>query len=185
MKICVDAGHGMSAARMGLYDPGAVAALPSERFEEADIALDWALELGVELQARGQQVYYTRRNRLDPCPTGIRASRAQQQGCTVFVSMHANAFTTAQANGTETLYRSNASEPVARAVNTALVAAMGTKDRGPKYRDNLAVLKFSGVAILIEMGFITNDDDREKMLDSSMRTAGVLAIASSLLRSLP
>jgi N-acetylmuramoyl-L-alanine amidase len=184
MIICVDPGHGMNAARMGLYDPGAVASLPGERFEEADVALDWSLELGQALRDRGQTIHYTRQNRTDPAPTVIRATRAVNWGCRVLVSVHCNAFHTALANGTETLYRSPASETPAKVVNAALVKVLDTVDRGAKYRPELAVLKFPHIAILVELGFITHAGDREKLLNPELRAQGVDAIASSLLKSL-
>ncbi len=39
MKICLDSGHGHGNRKIGVYDPGAVAA----GIAEADIALQWAL----------------------------------------------------------------------------------------------------------------------------------------------
>jgi N-acetylmuramoyl-L-alanine amidase len=52
------------------------------------------------------------------------------------------------------------------------------RDRKIKQRTDLAVLKFSGVAVLVELGFIANDADRTKLLDAQIRDAVVRQIAA-------
>lgn len=180
MLIALDPGHGMSAATLGRYDPGAV----SGAHQEADIVLDWCESIAPELIDRGARVWWTRRNRVDPVPTRLRATRAAHAGCNALLSIHCNAFTAASANGTEVLYRAQANEPAARSVSAALAAAIGTRDRGPKYRPTLSVLRFQGRALLVELAFISHDGDRAKLLDPAMRAAGAQAIATSFLRSL-
>ena len=51
------------------------------------------------------------------------------------------------------------------------------RDRKIKQRTDLAVLKFSGTAVLIELGFIANDKDRGKLLDAQMRDSITRMIA--------
>ena len=49
------------------------------------------------------------------------------------------------------------------------VSTTGLRDRDIKERPDLAVLKFKGPALLIELGFIANDKDRGVLLNPAMR----------------
>jgi N-acetylmuramoyl-L-alanine amidase len=51
------------------------------------------------------------------------------------------------------------------------------RDRKLKRRTELAVLRFTGPAVLIEPGFIANDADRAKLLDARTRDAVTTAFA--------
>jgi N-acetylmuramoyl-L-alanine amidase len=57
-------------------------------------------------------------------------------------------------------------------------------DRKIKLRTDLMVLKFDGTAMLIEPGFIANDDDREKLLDAQMRDSIVRTIADVVIEQM-
>ena len=46
-----------------------------------------------------------------------------------------------------------------------------------KQRTDLAVLRFAGPAVLVELGFIANDADRAKLLNAQMRDAITQTIA--------
>jgi N-acetylmuramoyl-L-alanine amidase len=52
------------------------------------------------------------------------------------------------------------------------------RDRKIKQRTDLAVLKFQGVAVLVELGFVANDGDRAKLLDAQVRQAVVRSVAA-------
>ena len=65
-------------------------------------------------------------------------------------------------------------------MQTALIAATKLRDRGIKQRPDLAVLKFKGPAVLVELGFIDNDKDRDTFLDPLVRDKVCKAIAASL-----
>lgn len=51
------------------------------------------------------------------------------------------------------------------------------RNRGIKERTDLEVLKFNGLAILLELGFIANDKDRTKLLEPQVREAICSAVA--------
>jgi len=179
VKICIDPGHGMGAASLGVYDPGAVAA----GVEEADVALDYSFALKTALEERGQSVWMTRQSRQDPSLTTMRARRAESQACSMLVSIHLNAFSAPSANGTETLYGNAQSMRLAQAAQDATRSAFGFADRGIKSRPELAALKFrSGPSILLELGFISNAGDRAEMLDPTRRAFFGHAVATALLR---
>lgn len=177
--ICLDPGHGMSNRRAGAYDPGACAFGK----KEAEIAMDWVNELRVILQARGHKVVRTRINGSDPAPVGERAGIAEEYGCDIMLSIHCNA-ANGSANGTETFYRGEFNKELASKINAALCAALGTKSRGVKtesasQHSRLAVMSFQP-CFLIELGFIDNAGDLEKMIDPVRRLAACEAIAELL-----
>jgi len=177
--VCLDAGHGMSNRRAGAYDPGACAFGK----KEAEIAMDWVNELRVILQARGHKVVRTRINGSDPAPVGERAGIAEEYGCDIMLSIHCNA-ANGSANGTETFYRGEFNKELASKINAALCAALGTKSRGVKtesasQHSRLAVMAFQP-CFLIELGFIDNAGDLEKMIDPARRLAACEAIAELL-----
>lgn len=174
MKVCIDAGHGHSNRDPGRYDPGAVYGA----IFEADIALAVALHLRDECLRRRWKVFMTRTSSAEPAPLHRRASRATMASCDCLVSIHCNSFDSATAQGTETLYRS--SKMFATAINNAVIAALGTANRGVKARPDLAVLKFDGPAALVELAFISNPHDRAILIDPFAQQRAALAIADGL-----
>ena len=171
MKICIDAGHGG-------HDPGAVNGI----YKEADIALQIALRLGSLLEKNGNEVVYTRKN-----DTFIelydRCKIANTTGCDCFVSIHLNSADNKQAHGTETLvYGPNMSATrLAEIVNRNMVNATGFRDRGVKYRPELCVLKRTKMpAILVETGFVSNDEEAKDLISEATELAIAKAICDGI-----
>jgi N-acetylmuramoyl-L-alanine amidase len=169
MKVCIDPGHGMSNRSPGVCDPGCTHTEGSFQFREADIVLKYGLSLKDVLRARQIDVFMTRDDNSDHAPVGSRAANAKRSGCDVYVSLHMNDVEDDAANGLEVLYRDNQDKPLAQRAQDALIKATKLRDRKIKQRTDLAVLKFDGPAILIELGFIANDKDREILLNPQMR----------------
>jgi len=180
MKIAIDPGHGMSNATSGVFDPGAVAREAGETFREADMVLRYGLALKDILRSRGIEVFMTRDDDEDRAPVGERAGNAERAGCDVFVSLHMNSFEAPSANGLEVLFRDNADAAFAKAMHDGLVEVTGLRPRGTPQRTKLAVLKFEGPAILIELGFISNTRDRTELLNPEMRARVCAKIADVL-----
>lgn len=184
VKICIDPGHGMGNRTAGVYDPGACHEENGRKYEEADIVLDYARELAVALAALGHETMLTRGDRKAACPIGQRARKAELWKADALVSVHVNDADSDEANGVETLWRNPGSLELARAVQRALVAATGFKDRGVKIRQDLTVLSFDGPAILIELGFIAHDGNRAVLLDAGMRVKVCAAVAEAVVAAL-
>jgi len=181
MKVAIDPGHGMSNRQPGSYDPGGTHAEAGFRFEEAEIALRYALALREALRSRGSSVFLTREDARDHAPLGERAANAKLAGAQILVSLHVNAVEDARASGVEVLYRGEASQPLAQTLQTAIVAVAKLRNRGIKPRDDLAVLRFPGPAALVELGFIGNDADRAVLVNPARRHAICEAIAEAVL----
>jgi N-acetylmuramoyl-L-alanine amidase len=186
MTICVDPGHGMSNRRKGVYDSGAVGGNGTDQITEAEIVMTWANELCAVLLAMEYKVIRTRVGHKDPAPVGMRAKIAADYKCDVLISLHCNA-ANGQANGTETFYRGGANKALASDCNTAIVASLGTRDRGIKTESQsqhprLAVLNFPR-AVLIELGFIDHTGDSRAMTDDAMRKAACHALACAICKN--
>lgn len=178
MKIAIDPGHGMSNRSQNVFDPGATHTEAGIVFREADIALKYGLTLKDVFRSRGHDVFMTRDDDSDHAPVGSRARNAQDAGCDVFVSLHLNDFDDDSANGLEVLFRGDDDEGLARELQDSLIRITGFSDRGIKRRTDLAVLRFNGRAVLIELGFIANDNNRNSLLNPAMRASVCDAIAN-------
>lgn len=182
MKICFDPGHGLGNKSRTVFDPGAIA----NGVSEADVVLAYGLALKhVAKTVWNTDVYLTRDSDSDVTPVGRRDDMAKAAGCTHFVSLHCNSGPSS-AGGTETFYRDAADKQLAEKLNAAVVSALQFRNRGVKHEsetqhDRLAVLDFKGPACLIELGFLTNTANREKLLLRSSRLAVAHAILEALL----
>ena len=171
-RIAIDAGHGGR-------DPGAVNGI----YKEADIALQIALRLGSLLEKNGNEVVYTRKD-----DTFIelydRCKIANTTGCDCFVSIHLNSADNKQAHGTETLVYGASSEgacKLAEIVNRNIVSSTKFRDRGVKYRPELCVLRRTIMpAILVETGFISNDEELKSLLSDFVQELIVVAISDGI-----
>ncbi len=182
MKVAIDPGHGMSNRQFGVFDPGATHNENGTKHEEAAITLKYGLTLKDVFRARQHEVFMTRDDNQDHAPVGERAGNAKTAGAKCLISLHLNDFDDDSANGIEVLFRGEDDRPLAQKLQTELVQVTGFKDRHITPRNDLAVLKFQGVAVLIELGFIANDQNRETLLNPQRRQAVCEKIADVVLQ---
>lgn len=184
--VTIDAGHGGD-------DPGAIYRDEEGNVvaQEKDINLDVALRVQQKLEAAGVQVHMIRTTDtyVDFQQVG---SIANEMGTTLFVSIHTNSAEPAEASGIETWgyleggseYNGMTSKILSQNIQDELIAATGAKDRGIKDGKNLAVIRTTQMpAALVEVGFITNAEDRQKMLDASYRDQLAEAVTQGVLKS--
>lgn len=160
IKVCIDAGHGGK-------DPGAV---KGKRYEKDD-TLRFAKRLGKVLKANGVEVIYTRTTDIFESPSE-KAKKGNNTKADFFVSMHRNASSKASAHGTEVLvYSQNGiKNEIAKNICEGF-KKVGFTDRGVKVQPTLAVLRETNMqAILVEVGFISNQGDNE-LLDKKFYSA--------------
>ena len=134
--------------------------------EESGIVLTASRIFSMVARYRGHEVIETRTTD-EYVALGERTRIANEAGADFFVSFHANAATTENAHGIETLYHPDSVEgpKIARFVQNRLIQVSAGKDRGIKSRPDLWVLRKTQMpAILVELGFITNIAE-ERMLN--------------------
>ena len=162
MKVFINPGHDQK------YDSGAVN--PNTGLREADVAAEAGALVVDYLEAAGCECQIMQSDNLAPTRAG-RSSYDDRQGPTVtetannwgadiFVSIHCNSANTA-AQGTEVeCFGGGAGEQLAQCIQSQIVDALGTTDRGIKSRPGLLVLRQTDMpAVLVEMAFIDNDED--------------------------
>ncbi|MCM3738117.1 PA14 domain-containing protein [Bacillus cytotoxicus] len=118
-----------------------------------------------------------------------RVQFAQQNNGDIFVSIHANGYN-GTANGTETYYwqsesygnpNTEESRVLAEKVQSRLVDALETKNRGVKDGDLYVVRENTMPAILAELAFIDNPKENEKLGSEYWRQRAAEAIYSGIL----
>mgnify|MGYP006048975111 FL=1 len=156
--IVIDPGHGGK-------DPGAV----SGKAVEKAIVLNVANKLKQKLEAAGAIVKMTRTG--DTYPSlEQRVQFARDNYGEIFISLHANA-AGASAQGTETFYSISANDnekedyALATFINSEIVKNANMKDRGVKREDYYVIRNLYIPSVLVELGFVTNSEDRSKLVN--------------------
>lgn len=151
-KVFLDAGHGGK-------DPGAL----GNGLQEKDIALSVTLKVGNILANHGVTVGYSRTTDIF-LELADRATRANNFGANVFVSVHCNAFSDTSAKGVETYSYpgSTTGANLSKSIQNNIIASGAyTVNRGTKTAD-FAVLRLTNMpAALVELAFITNAQDAD------------------------
>jgi N-acetylmuramoyl-L-alanine amidase len=165
VKICIDAGHGLTNGR------------PTGAVGNGIIEDGWAYVFSKRL------AHYLRKNKhsvvlsrpgFNNVDLDIRAKTAVGAQCELFLSIHLNAANSDDANGVEAFIVDNdqRSKTIAEKL-VGVVANAGLKNRGVKpdeqsHVGKLAVLRNTYKkmpAVLLEVGFLTNKFDASKLTD--------------------
>lgn len=163
--IVIDPGHGGK-------DFGTYSSKPP-RYKEKFINLTTAYMLKNYLTQMGYEVIMTRTNDVF-ISLDDRADLANENNPKVFVSLHYNSAPNKDAEGIEIFYyrskdnaaRSTTSKKLANAILKCTIMNTEAKSRGVKHGD-LAVLRETNMpAVLIEGGFLTNENEVVKLKDA-------------------
>lgn len=182
MKICIDAGHNITGADTGAIGVGGLA--------EGEVTFDIASALGKALSERGHEVILTRPSKDTVLGTTVATSLSErvrisnEGGCDLFISLHCNSATEA-ARGTEVLIsgRGGRAEEVGIKVAESISSALDTINRGVRvdteYLGNRLYVLHNTIcpAILVELAFITNREDANKLISRGGEFAGAIAAA--------
>ena len=147
----------------------------SQNFYEWEFNNDMQYKIKKRCEELGIKVFLTNPNpaTVSDIALSTRASLANDYWLrnskpkSIFISLHANAFSSASARGTETYHASNAStasKDFAKVLNNEVVKVMksldkNAKDRGVKCKDWTVIQKASMPSVLLEYAFYTNLDD--------------------------
>jgi N-acetylmuramoyl-L-alanine amidase len=175
--VVIDSGHGKT-------DPGA----SGNGLIEKELNLEIALRVYDLFESNNNiKVYLTRAN--DSYPTNVNRAKMANSIADLFISIHINSSTSSVPSGTETLYTVHStdvsgkltSQIAAEYLEDYLVKALQTTDRGIKNRSDLIVLNQTTVpAALVEIGFISNAADAEKLSKDSYKDIAANAIYSAI-----
>ena len=102
----------------------------------------------------------------------------------IFVSIHVNSAVATEPKGIETHYYHDYSVPLAKTVHSHLAKNIDTKDRG-LFKSKFYVINHTTVpAILVEMGFISNEEERNELVSDSRKQKTAKAIAEGIIEYL-
>lgn len=182
--IMLDAGHGGS-------DPGAQGNLNGTTIDEKDLTLSITYKVKSILESNGYKTSMTRTG--DTLPSlSERPAQANSEGCALFVSIHINSAEAESAHGTEVYWSEQnngstygvTSEQFAENVINPMLKYMESYDRGVKMA-NWAVIRRSQMpAILVEVGFISNTDELENMVDDNYQDKVATGIAEGIINTI-
>ena len=166
IKIYIDQGHNP-------VNPNAGAEGNSLR--EQDLVFPIGIELAELLRANGNfEVRLSRPTADTQLGTSnstslrLRVQDANSWGADYFISLHTNASEITSASGSEALVYSQPSQAAVLGADIleTLNRATGLANRGVKSRPGLYVLRRTAMpAVLVELGFITNERDATLMLE--------------------
>lgn len=177
--IVIDPGHGGK-------DQGTHSSV-QPAYEEKKVNLATARLVQRFLQKLGYKVIMTRTDD-SAVELSDRAVLANKSQCDLFVSIHYNSAPNKQASGIEVYYfnskediaRAKASEQLAGYVLQNVIDKTQAKARGVR-KGNFAVIRETRMpAILIEGGFLTNDVERDKILEPAYRKKIALGIVQGI-----
>lgn len=186
--IYLDAGHGGAETGAAAYG-----------YLEKNLNLNFTNQLATDLRQRGYELILSRTGDQYVSLTG-RSADANQSNADLFLSIHHNASANGAQSGIETFYyeyttgypstingnyhndaqRLTNSRYIAGLVQDNLINATGAINRGVK-RNTFAVVRETMVpAILIELGFIDNYNELQKVATPSYQQKMVKAIGSAV-----
>lgn len=174
--IIIDPGHGGEDA--GTESPF------KPKYQEKSLTLATSRMVRELLLQMGYQVQMTRNSDIF-IPLKQRALIANEAGSALFVSIHYNSAPSKDANGIEVFYylsekdkaRTDASKKLASTILAQVTKNTRAKSRGVKTA-NFAVIRETNMpAILIEGGFLTNQEEMQKIKDPDYVKQLALGIA--------
>lgn len=191
MTIVIDPGHGYCDSEdsngVGLgnfkFDPGAVGFI-----REIDANQGIAKELESQLKALGANVVRLK-TESENINTRQRPNVGREYGCDLFISIHANKFAgDASVRGTEVYYFTPYSQPLAASVSSQIASYFSgnvysdgaNKNRGAKYSYYKVTLQQDFPSILIETGFVSNEEDALALADPAHQKNIAAGIVSGI-----
>ena len=192
--IVIDPGHNYGG------DLGASSTIKGVTYNEVDLNMQVASKLKVELEKRGYNVVMTRYDGEKPIvevnqDLVDRVTLANKAKADLFISIHHNAMANLpEVKGVETYYSSaeqgegfkggavlnklEISKKVATAINDSIAKNLNLNNRGIK-DSQLFIRSTNMPSIIVEAGFITNEDEAKRCADpiSQQKLAETIADA--------
>ena len=202
-KVAIDPGHQGPGADTGGTEPlGPGSEEMKDKFAsgtqgvytgvpEYELTLAVSMQLQEELKNRGYEVIMTREDNNTAVSNVERAQIAAENGAQILVRIHADGSEDNSANGAMTMIPSadnpyvgqlhEESSRLGEEIINAYCQATGIKNNGVRLYDNMTGINWSTVPVtILEMGFMTNQSDDERMQDPEMQKNMVQGIADGI-----
>lgn len=166
--IVLDPGHGG-------YDPGAM----RNNVMEKNITMSIAKLIEKNLKAQGATVIMTR---TDDKFVSLedRVILSNNKKPDIFVSVHINSSENATAHGIETHYFKDDSLELAKSIHQAMTTEIEETNRGILKSRFYVIRHTNQPSVLLELGFISNDDERNLLLLPQQQEKFAKAIADGI-----
>lgn len=167
--IIIDPGHGGS-------DPGAT----RNNIQEKQLTIDISKKIAKKLEEQGAKVYMTR---YDDTFVSLsdRVDVTNNKKPDLFVSVHINACENEEINGIETHYWKDDSLDFAKAVHKSVMSKIDGNNRGV-IKSRFYVIRHTTIpAILLELGFISNPDERNELLSEERQEKSAEAVCEGII----
>ncbi len=177
--IYIDVGHG-----------GVDSGTKYKDLLEKDLNLEIGYELMGELENAGAKVYMTRYGDYDLSTNNAyfrkrsdlanRAKIINDSNCDMFISLHLNATTSSKWSGVQVFYDdvNLANEKIA----TYLQASLGGERKQMELNGHYMYERVKVPGVLIELGFLSNANDRAKLQDATERIKMVRKIVKGIVK---
>ena len=200
-RICIDPGHQEHAnLEQEPIGPGAAETKPKVSAgtqgiqtgtPEYKVTLIVAMQLKSELEKRGYTVIMTRTENNVNISNIERANIANQAGVDAFLRIHCDGSVIESWNGISILAKTqwnpydntlaDECNQLASDLLTAMCQATGAKNNGVSARDDMSGLNWCKVpSVLIEMGYLTNIAEEQKLLNPEYQAKLVQGMANGL-----
>ena len=161
-----------------------VAAFLGQRIAEKTMTLDVALRLRKKLLEAGYRVVMTRDSDVFvPLPGRVSVANSNQNA--IFICIHFNSATRAEANGIETYYYRRDAMALAANIHRNIIAGAPSENRGIRRRGYYVLRKTNIPAVLVECGFLTNPAEGQLALTAAYRDKLAEEITRGILGNLP
>ena len=158
---------------------------------EYQLNLEISLQLRDELEQRGYQVVMTRTDNETAISNMERAQYAAAQRSEIYVRIHANGDDSHTASGALTMSPSqnnpyipqlfDQSNHLSQCIIDSYCAATGFQNLGIQYTDTMTGINWSTIPVtILEMGFMTSQNDDLKMNDTEFQKTMVQGIANGI-----
>jgi N-acetylmuramoyl-L-alanine amidase len=197
--ICIDPGHGISSSKKqepmapdsSIMKPGYVSGAEGKTQTEEELNLEVALKLRDSLSDLGATVYMTRETHETELSNVGRAKFANEKNADMVVRLHADGIDDKSVYGISMLVPSSENLKNSQIVSESKIAGQEVlsqvvkytqgKGRGVVERSDMTGFNWSEVpVILLEMGFLTNDEEDARLSKDTYQDSIVKGVASGL-----
>lgn len=201
--VGIDPGHQGSWVDMSAQEPNAPGSSTMKtkctvgttgRFTgvpEYELNLEISLALRDELVSRGYEVIMTREDHDTAISNAERAQKVSEEGGEIYVRIHANGSDSTSVSGALGMCQSpqnpyvgdlyEDSYRLTESILNSYCEETGFGNLGIQYYDNMTGINWSSVPVtILEMGFMTNEQDDYAMQDPEMQIKMVQGIANGI-----
>ena len=172
-KIVIDPGHGGN-------DTGALRANVLEK----DLTLSIALKVREYLREEGLTNIIMTRESDKTLTLDDRVQIANTNDAAIFVSIHINASVKSEIKGIETHYYTDRGYTLAKLMHKEIMGNVSAIDRG-LFKSKFYVINHTEApAILLELGFISNENERNELKSEERQKKSAQAIAEGIVKFL-